>query len=183
MQLLKSPLAEYIQTKATPSVSAKCTNMKRFLKKNEHSTDERVMFSLVESICRKFWERNHHNWSIEYLFKYVNPEELEGLEKSLSELNSWEHKFGHTPKFLVNIKMEESLSVDLKIENGLVVDFEINGCNHSEKLDEFNEFRKVLEAFVQSRLDYRDLRANILNQTSSNYYVSKFYAFLNKHFI
>lgn len=189
MKLLKSSISPYITTKATPSVPAKCTNLKRFLKKSVHENDDRLMALLVESISRKFWEINQQNWSLQHLFKYVSPDKIDGLEKSLNELQSWEHRFGHTPKFVISIQIDKQISVDLKLENGFIVDFvthstETSQLNNSDQ-KRLDEFKDILKIFINCRLDHLDI-SKILDQirnSSENVYASQFYEFLNKHLI
>lgn len=189
MQLLKSPLATHIRTKATPSVPARCTNLKRFVSQQQSNTaksDDSIMSELVESIGRKFWAANHDDWSLDHLFEYVDPDQVGGLDKNISELYSWEHVFGHTPKFVVNVEIDKSrqASVDLSIENGLIVGFEIHGHSGSDGFSsptELDEFKTFLGSFVQSRFDHMNLKKLVGDCESKNVYISKFNEFLNKY--
>lgn len=192
MRLLKSSLAAHIRTKATPSVPAKCTNLKRFLKHSDSST-ERVVSSVVESMSRRFWSLYHSNWSSDHLFEYTDPARMLGsdetgsIKKSIDELNSWEHKFACTPKFTLVIELIDRLQVEVKIENGRWVGYEIQDKRETNEGD-LNEFREFLQMFTQSRLDDVENMKKIISNTSSSslsssLFITRFCEFLNKHFI
>lgn len=189
MGLLKSNLAKLIRTKATPSVPAKCVNMKDYLLTNkEVMNNEVIMNKLVESLCKEYWTRMKGNWALEFLFDYIDPREIEmGVigEKSLRELHSWEHKFGTTPKFSIDVKLDDEVSVTLVVESGCIVDFSVDIIAGQIETSSLIEFKNLLKLLLQCKLDAFDL-SNLLNtellSTRKNVYFLKFAEFLNKNF-
>lgn len=181
MRLLKPALSAHIRTKATPSVPAKCTNLTRFVKASKKS--ENNMMKLVEAVCQRFWLRNRNTWSLPHLFQYIPVDTVSDLEPSLSELHTWQHRFGHTPKFSIAVQIDGSLGVDLKVENGFIVDVHFQNCQESEN---FIQFKEIFSRFLPCRLDPEDLKRSICQlsstNTNNNSYISSFFDFLNKHF-
>jgi len=180
MKMLKSNLIENIITKATPSVRSKCINLKKF--SNDSSLN---MNMLIEKLCGEYWYLNGAQWSLDYLFAYINPEEesiIELIEKNFSELKSWDYVYGTTPKFQLCIPLENQNQVRLNIVKGLVRDYEII-------LDKFdaNEMKTLkdgLDLIVNCKLDNDDLVKcfndnNLLRDSNSNF--ERIFNFLNKN--
>lgn len=183
MRLLKSTIDKHIHTKATPSVRAKCKNMKEFQK--QPNDDDINIQKVIESLCKSYWLRNQENWCSEHLFNYVQPEELEGLEKSINELRSWENKFGVTPKFKLSVEIDQDLTVFINIENGIVSGFEFSRELENESLD---QFRKFLNTFIGCQINPSDMKSlfdksDLLLNNKTNIYFVKFVEFLNKYLI
>jgi hypothetical protein len=137
MKLLRSSLRDKIVTKATPSVRSKVINLNEVLvhKNNEPDQQKIDMNLLVEKMCLQFWKANFTSWSLDHLFKYVNPETLPVLEllnKDLTELRSWNYVYGHTPKFKLNVNLS-TCEIEINVENGLIKSYEFSNSNLSQK--------------------------------------------------
>lgn len=116
MKLLRSNLNDLIVTKATPSIRSKCINLKNFL--FEQSFD---ISHLITKLSEEFWRFNSVNWSSDFLYQYVNPEEDEIIKttnKYSQELSSWDFAFGSTPKFDLLVNLENNRKIIFSIVNG-----------------------------------------------------------------
>jgi lipoyltransferase 1 len=148
MKLLRSNLAEHIVTKATPSVRSPCLNLKPFLNKSNSSVDIDLE-EVGAQLCRQYWTLNHHKWSIDHLFNYVNPEETRFaplFEKSLAELQSWEYIYGTSPKFQLNVNLRDDVKFSIEIYNGLIKNVQVNNLEGSSK--ELKNFIGSLNALI-----------------------------------
>lgn len=179
MKLLKSPVAANIITKATPSVRSKCINLSQYLAAD--------LQRIVEILCENYWRMNHSNWSIEHLFEYVNPEEhhIEPLlRKNIAELQSWEFIYGSTPKFKLNVQLDDkhvTLSVD--IHAGIIREFELVNESHANDLNLINEMKSIMNQFIGCKFEASNLKSLIeKNLPTNNLYTVKFFEFLNKNF-
>ena len=118
MQLLRSNLLERITSNATKSVRSPVVNIRPHLAEPSNMN----MDELIVRLCRQYWSLHSNRWSSEFLFHYVNPADgdiFPHLETSLSQLKSWQHVYGQTPKFKLNVPLERSELV-FHIENAVV---------------------------------------------------------------
>lgn len=156
MKLLRSNFIDKIETKATQSVRSKCLNLRQFLK------EENLNINLIiEKLCQEFWRLNSNNWGSDYLFNYVNPEEEEiskYFDKNLKELQSWDFRFGATPKFQLKIDLEQYRNLVLNIVNGELKDYQID----TKDLENEN-FKNGLNLLLGSKLQ-KEVLNGLFNQ-------------------
>jgi lipoyltransferase 1 len=183
MRLLRSNLTGNIVTKATPSVRSPCLNLKPYLKKDTKMDLDEISAQL----CREYWRLNHQKWCIDHLFNYINPEEehiAKLLEKSLLELQSWDHIFGTSPKFHLNINLNESTILSLEIMNGLIKSVKINDAAENLGTNDLEDFRLSLNSlFIDCRLDKSSLVGLIEknNLLEANAFYLPFLEFINQN--
>lgn len=171
--MLKSSLANHIKTKATPSVSSKCTNMINHTNLTSLTTSD-----MIRLVCEQFWSKHWSNWSIDTLFNYVNPEDaslVKLFESSLNELHSWEFKFASTPQFELHLTGD----LVLIITNGLVK--EIRNSNAHDDL-----LKNQLNKLIDVKFTHTDLVNALLNDVphdlvNSNLIFKDILNFINKN--
>ncbi len=176
--LLKSNLVDCIKTKATPSVSSKCTNMKNHTNSKNLTTND-----LVQLVCEQYWSKYWSNWSIETLFNYIDPEhpELVNLyETNLNELKSWEFRFGSTPQFDLVLDLGNQSQLTIVVSNGSIKEFRLDNIND-------DLFKENLNKLIGVRLINSELVDAYRKNFSSSEFVSNNYFiqvldFLNKNF-
>jgi hypothetical protein len=181
MKLLRSNLTDHIVTKATPSVRSPCLNLKPYL---SSSLD---LDQIGAQLCREYWRLNHQKWSIDHLFNFVNPEEEQMarlLLKSLTELQSWEYIYGTSPKFHLNMNLNESTKLSLEVFNGLIKSVRINDSVENSGSQDLDNFRTSLNSlFIDSKLEKSTLVGVIEknNLLSGNSLYFSFLEFINKN--
>ena len=178
MKLLRSNLSERIVTKATPSVRSKTINLMPYLESTKNLDLEKI----AAILCQEYWKLNHQNWSIENLFNYVNPEDenmSKILDKSLTELKSWEYLFGSTPRFSLRISFHDNVELSLEILSGVIKSFQ---CN-SSTID-LEKLKNGLEFLVGCKLDRSSITEIIRKQDllSLHSHFLPFLEFINKNF-
>jgi lipoyltransferase 1 len=157
MGLLRSNIFDQIKTKATPSVRSKCLNINRFIKKSNNLN----MNEIIIKLCTEYWKLNPSKWGLDHLFKYVNPEEetiAPHLKKYLKELTSWEHIYGETPKFQLEVNLNQLNShLNVHVEKGMIKELESNSDSLKQDLRFLIGSRlhrdEVLESFKSFELD------------------------------
>jgi lipoyltransferase 1 len=183
MRLLKSNLAERIVTKATPSVRSKVINLKPFL--NENSNDFNLD-KIIIKLCEEYWKNFGEKWSIEHLFNYINPEEdriANLIQNTVHDLKIWEHLFASTPKFELQIDLDQSQRLNLTISNGLIKDFKIETSNAGDKTPEMQSFKEFLKLLLNAKLDRKTLLDLIEKNTllDKSYVCVSLFNFINKN--
>jgi len=156
--LLKSNLAAFIKTKATPSVPSKCANMKNFTNFNLMTTQD-----VIHLICEKFWSKNWSNWSIPTLFNYINPEDphlVSLYREKLNELKSWEFQFAATPQFELTVNKR----LKLIISNGLVKEYYLK-----EEVDENINDLLLLKSHLDKLIGVKFVNNEINNAFNSEF--------------
>jgi hypothetical protein len=181
MSLLRSPISDQITTKATQSVKSKCTNIKNY---NQALNMDQV----IKNICNAYWQELYQNWSIDYLFKYIDPDDpsIKDLFKNkLDELNSWNFVFGNTPKFELSISLNDQMRVNIEITNGIVKDYQLisNDFGKQDKAENVN-LNNFLEKILGLKLDHEiTKRMNInYNFFPTNEILKSILEFFNKNF-
>ena len=175
--LLKSNLADCIRTKATPSVSSKCTNMKNHTNSQHLTTSD-----VVRLVCEQYWSKYWSNWSIQTLFNYIDPEHpdlVKLYEINLNELKSWEFRFGSTPQFDLLIELDDQSQLTIVVSNGAIKEFRSKNIND-------DLFRENLNKLVGVRLLNTELVDAFLKNFStpeliSSNYFKQVFDFLNKN--
>lgn len=154
MRYLKSNIRKNITTRATPSVRSKCLNLKDIILEKNFNID-----TLIQVLCEEYWRNYSNNWSIDYLFNYIDPHRLSSLfETSLKELESWDFQFSTTPKFQLEIDLNET-KIELTIFKGKIKEYIVKD-------------NAVLEHSMSSGLDNLigiNLRRNDLNEAFEKY--------------
>lgn len=185
MNLLKSKLAldgVIINNKSTPSVRSKCKNIIEFNNKLN-------IENLINQISNEYWLFNHKDWSINYLFNYINPNEYvfsENIEfnKFYNELTSWHYIYANTPKFQIKLNLDELVagsSIIFSIETGLITKIETHNIDF-KYLDQFQTHSYLfynLELKLEKILNMFDNNKFLLNMKL----FQLIYTFFNKHFI
>ena len=141
---------------------------------------------IIEKLCSKFWHVNSANWAIEHLFAYINPEDeviSNLIESNLTELKSWDYIFGTTPKFQLNIVLDNQNEIRLNIVKGLIKDYEIIEKSFKFNLNDLETLKSGLDFLVNCKLDKNDL-VNCFNQNKLldlNIDFEQIFNFLNKN--
>ncbi|CAF0898006.1 unnamed protein product [Brachionus calyciflorus] len=177
MKLLRSNLGDKITTKATPSVRSKCINLKKFLPEEKFDLNE-----IIKMLCEQFWKVNWNNWSSDFLFQYVNPEDeliKQATSKFSNELRNWDFSFGSTPKFDLSINLGNEKNIILTIANGLIKDYKIVGHFYNEE----DQIRKGLDFLIGSKFEKENLNQLFIQNdlTSLNFVFKNLSEFFNNN--